>query len=216
MQYDQHTLELAPECAMCYVDAIKPVWQNAENTCHLFKFSTGEYIDYTFAGTEDIEEWLVDFYAVQEDVHDHPDFGPVHKGLWDNTKDAIQFMLSDVQGQGWPKVRCGGHSKGGGNARLAAAAFRSLGRPFAALRLFEPPMVGTKALSFLLTDTDVAWTQSYNASGKDVVTEVPFWGEFEQSGVLISLQVPDDADVATKHKIPALLTSLGLPPIAGD
>ena len=211
------TALLAPFAARCYVDSETPVYQNPEKTCHLFHWVEGDLHFWAFAGTlPKIDEWLVDLDAVDQPVHDHPALGPVHLGLWINTNGALGTIISTMSALGWPPFVIAGHSKGAGQAILAHAALKDLGHPPVATRAFEPPRVGSQVLRDYLAADDIVWTQTYNSAGNDPVTILPFWRPFVSLGKVLSLPVPDDADVATKHKIPAVLAALGLAPVLGD
>lgn len=214
---DATTLKLAPYAAKCYVDGVQPAYQNDDLTCHLYHFIDGDAHVWAFSGTlPKIDEWLVDLNAVDQPIHDHPSLGPVHLGLWENTSGALAFISAKMQDLGWPAFYVCGHSKGAAQAILASAALMDAGHAPVACRAFEPPRVGSVSLVRFLSGFDIAWTQTYNANGSDPVTVVPFWSPFVSLPNVIPLQVPDDADIATKHKIPAVLSALGLPPVEGD
>ena len=213
---DATTALLAPYAARCYVDGVAPAWENADRTCHLFHFIDGVHHVWAFSGTlPKLDEWLVDFDAVDQGVHDHPLLGPVHAGLWRNTVGAVGFITATMEALGWPAFYLCGHSKGAGQAILAAAALTDAGHAPVACRAFEPPRVGHQQLRQFLAGSDLVWTQTVNSCGPDIVTVVPFWGGWTSAGSIAVLHVPDEADVATKHKIPAVLAALGLPPVVG-
>ena len=211
------TAILAPYAARCYVDSEMPVWENDDKTCHLFHWVDDDFHIWAFSGTlPKLDEWLVDLHAAQQILHDHPSLGPVHSGLWFNTSPALDFINQSMSALGWPAFLITGHSKGAGQAILASAALIDAGHSPVACRAFEPPRIGSAKLREFLSGFDLQWTQTYNLSGNDPVTVLPFWSPFVSVNGVIPLQVPDDADIATKHKIPAVLTALGLPPVAGD
>jgi hypothetical protein len=190
-----------------------PWYQSPSGTCQVYKGIVQDLVTYGFGATRTWQEWIVDFEALDVPVHNHPEFGPIHLGLWDDMQGALAAMAADLAALGWPSWLMGCHSKGAGQGILAHAAFQSMDHAPLAGRYFEPPMVGTKVLIDHIdkhehNDQEVVWTQTWNKNGPDVVTRVPQWPEWHQPDVVTHLQVPDPDDVSIKHEWPAVLAAV--------
>jgi predicted lipase len=210
--YDELTMVLAPLAAATYRDDGVPSFQNASGTCQVFHTTVNGMNCFTFEGTTDFEEWVIDLLAVEMPIFEHPSYGPVHLGFYLDIKDAVAFMLATLEPLGWPPFYLNGHSKGAAEAQLAHAELKSAGHPPLATRAYEPPRVGGPGLAAFLVGEDIQWTQTYNARGADLVTMVPVGPTWTHVGPPIRLAVPDTYGIAAKHEIPAVLAALQCAP----
>lgn len=192
----------------CYDDDSVPTFQDAAGLTHVYVVEVNGIPHINFQGTLDAAEWINrDLDAIGRESFAHPTFGLVHDGFMRGVigvMTAIDVWLAD---NGLPAYTLGGHSKGAGEAQLAAAELARRGHPPSALYLFEPPRAGTDRLQRYLKGIPTYATQTYNAEGNDLVTEVPTppWVNLVEP---LRLRVPDTDDVATKHKIPAVIAAL--------
>jgi hypothetical protein len=181
----------------------RPWFVNETNTCQVFKSAVNDHPCYAFEGTSDWQEWIVDFFALDVRFYQHPKAGPVHLGFWLDIADAVRFIAADLISIGRPGFYITGQSKGGGEGVLCHAELKSLGLTPLATRVFEPPKVGTSQLSSYLAGDDIGWTQTFNAEGSDLVTQVPPWPEWCHQGRVTRLQVPDSYGIRAKHVVGA-------------
>lgn len=192
----------------CYDPSSVPTWQDADKLTHVYQVVMNGADHFNFQGTLDPAEWINrDFDAIGLESFEHPLFGLVHDGFARGAMAMVPHIVSELQRSGRKMFTIGGHSKGAGEAQIAAAELKRLGYPPAAVYLFEPPRAGTATLKSYLSDIPVFATQTFNAEGADLVTEVPGW-PWENVTPLSRLQVPDSDDIATKHKIPAVISAL--------
>ena len=61
-----------------------------------------DLVTYGFGATRTWQEWIVDFEALDLPVHNHPEFSPIHLGLWDDKQGALAAMAADLAALGWP------------------------------------------------------------------------------------------------------------------
>ncbi len=208
MLVDQWLLPLCLASAATY-DNPRPWFVNRLNTCQVYKSkSDAGHSIYAFKGTQSFREWMVDFLALDVPFLHHNDAGAVHLGFWLDTIEAIKAIEVDLIADGRPSFLLTGHSKGGAEAVLAHLELKRYGLIPLATRCFEPPMVGTVHLSACLASDDIAWTQAINVHGKDVVTLVPDWPEWDHQGAMTQLQVPDSYGIAQKHEIASILSAV--------
>ncbi len=205
---DPWLLPLCQAAAATY-GADLPWFTNQPNTCQVYRSTIDGRRVYAFQGTRTWREWVVDFLALDVPFAHHHEAGPVHFGFWLDTVDAINAIAADLVAAGKPEFLLTGHSKGAAEAVLAHVELRSRGLKPLATRCFEPPMVGTTRLSACLLGDDIAWTQSFNVHGKDVVTLVPDWPEWDHPGPVTQLPVPDTYGLAEKHGVAAVLAAVG-------
>jgi len=204
---DPYLLPLA-EVASSYATGAVPWFQNSTKTCQVFFTTVAGHPTFAFGGTETVWEWIVDFTAPDVPFFQHPQVGPVQLGYWYDIQTAVTAIQAKLLSLGKPSYLLCGHSKGAGEAIMAAMALTLLGLPPLATRAYEPPRVGTTTLTSFLAGQDIAWTTTQNAAGPDRVTQVPFWPEWEHQGKPISLAVPDALTLAQKHEIPAVLAAI--------
>jgi hypothetical protein len=205
---DPLLLPLAEASYYCYSDA-PATFQNELRTCHVYQSVIGDSINcFAFEGTTDIQEWIVDFMAALIPVHNHPRIGLVHAGFLLDIEPVIDDIVNKLDELGKPPFYLTGHSKGAGEAILAHAILKDRGYPPLATRVFAPPMIGTAMVANFLAGEDIVWVQTWNSHGDDIVTMVPGGPFWSQCGRRLRLQVSDAYDIATKHKMPAILMAL--------
>lgn len=195
--------DLAAACAGCYSGAA-PTWENGEKTIHAYLSEVQGLPCIAFEGTTDLQEWLVDFFAVP--IHFDPYIGPVHFGIFNGVWQIKALISNYLFGKGAYFVT--GHSKGAGEAILFTALMKERLNPPLACYVFEPPQVGGPKLRDYLSDVDVKWTATTNKHGRDIVTQIPFGPEWSHINDPILLPVPDEYDIPQKHRIPAVIEAL--------
>jgi len=207
MTFDSLTIALAPAAAAAYGPG-PPWFVNAAGTSVVYRSTVLGRPCYAYQGTRTWRQWIVDFMATDVAWHPHPVFGPVHEGFWLEIQASLAAIAADLSAKGWPEYFVTGHSMGGGETRLTHAAMKQIGHPPLASRSYEPPCVGTAGLTAWLADQDHGWTQTYNATGSDLVTQFVDWPEWEHQGALTRLQVPDAYGMARKHGMTAVLAAM--------
>lgn len=208
-------MNLVPYAELCvasYLPDIRPFTEDADKLTHVFISQIEGRPCFTYEGTHDIEEWLWrDFLVLGMTTFEHAEFGTLHDGIAKGalgTVDAIAGYLSE---QGWPAFDLVGHSKGAGECLVAAAELKRRGHAPHFFASFEAPHVGTGKLRDYMADINGIETATYNSHGRDLVTCVPWstpiigWGSMKDR---IQLAVPDTYDLATKHRIPAVLAAV--------
>jgi len=203
---DPYLLPLCRAIVASYSDV--PWFQNPSRTCQVYKSVVLDHPCYTFGPTRTWQEWFVDFLAPDIPNFDHPVLGPVHLGFWNDIATSIDAICADLSALGWPSYLLAGHSKGAGEAIEGHARMQLIEHPPLATRAYEPPCVGTGKLSAFLAAQDIGWTKTVNATGVDLVTQVPHWAEWCHQGVETQLRVPDSDGIAQKHEWPAVLAAV--------
>lgn len=199
--------KLATACAGCYAGAT-PQWEDALKTVHVYLSEVDGVHTFAFEGTTDWQEWIIDFMALEVPVMGYPFLGPVHLGLMRDVLAVEPRIYQYLRVNGWPPYYVTGHSKGAGEAILFTALMKQQGHPPLACRAFEPPQVGGHVLRDYLSDVDVQWTCTVNGHGRDIVTRVPFGPTWSHVNDPVLLTVPDDYDIGTQHRIPAVIAAL--------
>ncbi|HTB47032.1 MAG TPA: hypothetical protein VK741_25670 [Acetobacteraceae bacterium] len=192
-----------------YAARALPWFVSPSGTCQVYRALLGDVNVFSFGPTEDFREWLVDFLALDVPVKLHPSFGRVHLGFWDDMQDALAAITAALSGLGWPPYYFASHSKGNEHI-LAGAVLTDSGHPPLAMACFEPPCVAGPDLTafFQARQVPVLWTKTINATGADIVTQVPDGPAWQHQGVEIMLTVPDSDGIAQKHEWPAVLAAL--------
>lgn len=205
-------LTYAQIVAACYDPNSVPTWQDPEKLTHVYQVEVEGIPHFNFQGTLDVAEWVNrDFDAIGLESFEHPLFGLIHDAFARGALAMVPHIIEELRKAGATIFTLGGHSKGAGEAQIAAAELKRLGLAPAAVYLFEPPRAGTATLKDYLSDIKIFGTQTFNADGADVVTEVPPW-PWVDVAELERLKVPDGYDIATKHKIPAVIEALTATP----
>jgi hypothetical protein len=208
---DPYLLPLA-EASAAYITPDVPWFQNVNGTCQVYFSVVLDHPTFAFGGTRTFNEWIVDFMAPDVPFFQHRSFGPIHLGFWNDIQSSVAAIQAKLASIGNPSFLLAGHSKGAGEVLLAHAALKLAGFPPLATRSYEPPCVGTDELyAGILANDDIAWSQTFNATGSDIVTQVPWWPEWIQPPlphIRNRLAVPDDYGLAEKHEIPAVLAAI--------
>lgn len=210
MTSDPLLLPLAQAAAACYVTDVAYTWQNKAKVAHVIASKVNGVLTFAFAGTEDWQEWIVDFFAVQVPVVQHLQLGAVHAGFFIDALAAVnECIYPMLKSLNFPPFYISGHSKGAGEGEVAHGLLKAMGHVSLATRLYEPPRVGGLMLRNFIGTDDLSWTQTTNATGDDFVTCVPIglsWWHPNDAKVLV---VPDTYDLAEKHRIPVVLEAIG-------
>jgi triacylglycerol lipase len=204
---NKDTLQAFADAAFfCYDETNTPVWQNEDKTSHLYLTHVDGKVVFSFAGTEDFQEWLVDFDAFG--LHPHPVLGYIHVGFWNNIQGALDYMVQFLKDNPQTEWYLTGHSKGGGEDTLAGAGMKLRGYAPTAIFSYEPPKVGMDKLAEFMADVPRYYTRTYNKHGTDEVTAVPMGFGWYHYGTCVRLRVPDDFDIVAKHKKQGVLAGL--------
>jgi len=204
-------LPFALACANTYDANNKPKFENLLKTVHIFESEIDGILTFAWEGTSDKLEWFIDFLAI--DVRDfvHPELGPIHFGFWTDLLSIMPILKEYLEHKGWPEFYNTGHSKGAAEAILFHAMMKADGHAPKATYAFEPPRVGTQQLLDYLKDEPIFWTKTVNIHGPDKVCTVPFhikgFDYLDLPNPLV-LTVPDAYDIATKHRIPAVIEAI--------
>lgn len=212
-------VDLARAAAACY-DPLREPWFQTK-TCHVHKSVIDGVETFAFTGSDDLDDWVIDFLAVEISAYHHPTLGFVHLGFWENIQPAVDAIIKYLFQASFPAYRLTGHSKGAAEAILAHAILKDvflnhkwLGRPAAPNALpectivFEPPRVGTFRLRSFLAE-EISFTQTINHKGRDIATVVPCGMNWSDCGPSIAVPVPPALSIIQKHKMAAVLASLG-------
>lgn len=198
---------LAPPVTAAYAPGAVPWFVSASGTCQVYRSVVDGVNCFTFGPTEDWQEWAVDFMAVRIPVHNHPEFGPVHLGFWEDIQSSMAAVRQVMADLGWPPWYGAWHSKGNQGV-LMAAQFKSEGHPPLGLACYEPPCVGGPDLTLFMEPVPIAWSKTMNATGADIVTQLPDGPGWDHQGQEVILRVPDAYGLAEKHEWPAVLASV--------
>lgn len=201
-------LTYAQIVAGCYGPGSVPTWQDAAKLTHVYQVEVDGVPHFNFQGTLNAAEWINrDFDAIGLESFEHPLFGIVHDAFARGALAVVPLIVAEIRRSGTAAFTIGGHSKGAGEAQIGAAELKRLGLPPSAVYLYEPPRAGGDALKAYLADIPIFATQTFNADGVDLVTEVPPWPWVDIVD-LFRLRVPDTDNITTKHKIPAVIAAL--------
>jgi pimeloyl-ACP methyl ester carboxylesterase len=156
-------------------------------------------------GTEDWQQWLLDFDAVP---FDHPTFGPIHSGGWVGIEAFCDEFVARRNATGFllPIVIIG-HSLGGMEAPLVAAELLRRGIEVARLVCFAPPRCGTQVLGDYIARIDATLyrTRGNIWPGHDIVTDVPTDPPYKHVDALTDVTatpLASDAWEARYHHMP--------------
>jgi hypothetical protein len=211
MSIDPLLIPLGQASFACY-DNTPPTWSADSHVYLTFAKGLPGIPDgtpiFAYEGTASGMDWLVNFTAIPYDIHDHPEVGPVHLGWRNSVLSTLPHLVDWLAAHGWPQFVLTGHSKGAAEAALAATEFLLMGRPPLAVRLYEPPKVGTIVLTDKLRLLNLRWTQTSNKWGVDRITLVPEFDPWTHLDNRVDLIVPDSLDLAAKHRMPAVLDAM--------
>lgn len=191
----------------CYEDTAVPFWQDEAKLSHVFIVEIDGVPCFIPEGTIDWEEWVFrDFLAVPVPIRNHPALGDLHAGFAEGALAFLPVALKYLTDNRIAAFDIACHSKGAGEGAILAGLLKDAGFAPRKVRLFEPPMAGFDDLKAFLADIDIVSTQTYNAGGNDLVTEVA--PGYKQVVDPVRLDVPNTDDIATKHKMPAVIGAL--------
>lgn len=199
---DPLLLSLAKPALDCYAAGANFVWQGEDKTSHLLHTVVNDILTFTFEGTSDLKEWVLDAFAVPLPVPGVPEVGDLHVGFSIGTLDAIQkYIFPTLSALGFPPFYLSGHSKGAAQAGQAHVILKSMGHCPLATRLYEPPLFGGEKAAELMQGDDVEWTQTFNSGRPDIVTTLPMGPSWKRHKSPIRLQVSDTLDLIEMHKM---------------
>lgn len=201
-------LALARACAATYDSSVHPEWQDKERLVHVYLSEVDGKPCIAWEGTHNIKEWIIDFIAVEIPIFEHTSAGLLHAGFARDVLTVLGQITAYLEGLGWPPYYNAGHSKGGGECTIFHAFMKEIGHPPLATRAYEPPRVGSDVLRRYVAEDDYASTATRNTHGRDFVTMVPFGPSWIDTRDHVALIVPDDLDLADKHRIPAVLAAI--------
>lgn len=202
-------LPLAQACADTYAEGAQPQWQDSVRLVHVYLSLVNGVHTIAFEGTTDWQEWVFsDFMAGQLILPEYTECGAIHVGFARDVLAVIKLIEDYLKSVGSPPYYGCGHSKGASEAILFAAFMKKSGYPPTAVWAFEPARCGGQTLVDYVSDIPLSWTRTTNAGGDDLVTHVPFGPTWCEQPDPLVLKVPDSDDLATKHRIPAVITGL--------
>jgi hypothetical protein len=192
----------------CYEPTAIPTFQDPSGLTHVFVTEVEGVLHFNFNGTLDAAEWINrDLDAIGLETFRHLQFGILHDGFARGAYGVVGKIVEWLSNLGYPAYTIGGHSKGAGEAQVAAAELKYRRLPPSEMYLFEPPRAGGEKLLAYLGSIPTYATQTYNQAGNDLVTEIPT-EPWVSPASMIRLKVSDSYDIATKHKIPAVIEAL--------
>lgn len=200
-------LPYALACQFTYSGAM-PTFEDAARLTHVYTSNVEGRLCFAFEGTEQTLEWVYrDFMVINPETVNHPEFGIVHGGIAKGAWGVCDNIESYLAAAGNPPYSITGHSKGAGEAWLAAAEMKRRGRPPAFVAAFEGPHVGLRRLQTYCADIVGIETATINSHSRDIVTCFPLmWPSVKEPRVI--LPVPDSYDVPTKHRIAGVIYGL--------
>lgn len=202
-------LPLTQACADTYAEGVQPQWQDSVRLVHVYLSLVQGVHTIAFEGTTDWQEWVFsDFMAGQLILPEYLECGAVHVGFSRDVLAVIKPIQDYLRSIGSPEYYACGHSKGASEAILFAAFMKKSGFPPSAVWAFEPARCGGQHLLDYLSDVPLSWTRTTNSEGDDLVTHVPFGPTWREVPDPLVLRVPDSDDLATKHRIPAVISAL--------
>ncbi|HXZ02281.1 MAG TPA: lipase family protein [Stellaceae bacterium] len=129
----------------------------------------GEVDVVVFRGSETVQDWLRDFFALPHEPANHPALGDVHAGFMEGMEDAFAHLLP-LLGK---TVVVTGHSLGAARATLFCGFMTAAGRPPRLRVVFGEPRSGCARLSELLAGVPGRSFRTAGAGRHDLVTDVP-------------------------------------------
>jgi hypothetical protein len=161
-------LERAKMCAETYSADAVPHWITP-GMCRAFLGDDGVETVVTFEGTRPdfAGDWLVDLNQAPLDLD--PSLGRLPHGFGTAVFSVVLRIMRELGGH--HTVGFNGHSMGGSNALIAAAAWKLAGHALGRVTAFEPARVGK--LGRVLAGEQVLIT----SCGSDPVPAQPFWRE---------------------------------------
>lgn len=204
---DPLLMPMANAMVFAYDDNNKPTWENPSKTCHVYHQVVNGINTFAFEGTTDFAEWMQDFNPLTEATA-YPQIGPVHQDSLENVLAVLPFITAKLDELGKPPCYVLGHSKGAREGPILHALLKALGYTVLAGYYFEPPKAGGDMLVAWLVDQVIITTQTYNASGSDIVTLVPDGLGWSNVRPFLRLQVPDNFGIRDKHVISGVIAGI--------
>lgn len=138
--------------------------------CFVLRREIGDAVVWSFRGSESNKDWVHDCLTGPWPSTHHDEIGIVHAGLESNVSRVIDQLMSASAGK---PIVLTGHSKGAGEALLAAGHLVARGINVVQIAAFEPPhvaFIGNTALPRLLSGvSNIMVTRN----GYDPITFVP-------------------------------------------
>lgn len=122
-----------------------------------------------FRGSETVQDWLRDFFALPHAFTTHPQLGDVHAGFMAGMDDAFSHLLPRLE----KNVIVTGHSLGAARATLFSGLLAAAGRPPRRRVVFGEPRSGCAQLAALLAGVPGRSFRTAGAGRHDLVTDVP-------------------------------------------
>ena len=211
MAADHLLMPYALACQFTYSGAM-PTFEDPAQLTHVYASQIEGRLCFSFEGTQATLEWLYrDLIVLNPETVAHPEFGAVHGGIAKGAWAVCDIFESYLNVAGNPPYALAGHSKGAGEAWLAAAEMKRRNRPPAFVAAFEGPHVGQQRLQEWCQDISGTETATINSHGRDIVTQFPLdWPSVKEPRLM--LPVPDAYSIGTKHRIAGVIDGLrGLP-----
>jgi len=201
-------IKFANAANACYDDKVSPIFQNSTDTCHVYYSVIDDVPTFAFEGTSDVAEWLVDLDAFDVDTHDFATLGPVHRGFYIDTQEALAFLKQYFFDNNITKFNLTGHSKGASEALLMYAMLKLTGFVAAQTIVFEPARVGGNTFANYIKYDNVLFTRTQTTRKTDLVTIMPWGPNWVDAGRCINLDVSDSFDMIGMHKMPGVFDGL--------
>src|SRR5579863_7536443 len=113
-------LPYAQACAGSYDPNAVAAFHDEAGVVHVYLSEIDGIHTFTFEGTHDWQEWVVDFVALEVPMLNHAQLGPVHLGMMRDVLAVYKPIMAYLEGLAWPIYDICGHSKGAGEALLLA------------------------------------------------------------------------------------------------
>lgn len=204
-------LPYAQACAASYDPHAVAAFTDEAKVVHVFLSEIDGVHCFTFEGTHDFAEWIVDFCCLEVPMFNHAQLGPVHLGMMRDVL-AVYRQIEMTLIPGFVPYDICGHSKGAGEALILAGVMKQLGKPPRKVVALEAPRIGTSIMRDYVADLDITQTATENAHGKDLVTQVPWGPSYVDMRQPLSLRVPDADSIPAKHEIAAVLAAIAALP----
>ena len=205
-------LPYAQACAASYDPLATAAFQDEAHVVHVFLSEIDGVHCFTFEGTHDFAEWIVDFICVEVPLFNHAQLGPVHLGMMRDVLAVYRPIMAYLESLGWPEYDLAGHSKGAGEALIMTGVMKQQGHPPRKTVALEAPRIATSIMRAYVADLDITQTATQNVHGKDLVTQVPFGSSYVDMRAPLPLIVPDSDGIPAKHEIAAVLAAIAALP----
>lgn len=201
-------LPYALACAGTYEASAIPQWQDELKTVHVYLSMIDGVHCIAWEGTTDWEEWFIDVMAAEVPMFGHLRLGPIALNWARDVLTVIDQIDAYLKSLNYPPYDNTGHSKGAAECLLFHGFMKDRGHAPRHTFAFEAPRVGTSILRDFMAADLIDQTVTVNTHGKDIVTQVPWGPTYVDMRDPLMLFVPPTYDIATKHKIPAVIQAL--------